>query len=318
MTTLSEWQSQRAEIRRTLHRLLGDIPPAFTPEYDVVQRVERDDYAIETITFQNGLGDTVYVYLLLPGDLSAPRPAVLYLHYHGGQYHLGKGEALLDRVGFPAPGIALVKAGFVVLVIDSYAFGERRLYEGRDDAEQSYVKQFLWQGRTLWGMIVHDDLLALNLLADHPAVDGTRISAMGMSMGGSRSTWLAALDDRLHKVIPIAQMTRYADFAASKAYNLHSIYYYLPGVLTSGIDMEHLTALAAPRRQLVLIGGADALSPIEGIRKIEAFTRHIYDLYDASQAYRLIEYPGLGHDYTPEMFREAMRWLENDSRSTTP
>jgi dienelactone hydrolase len=256
------------------------------------------------------VGDTVYGYLLLPGDASEACPGVLYLHYHGGQYHLGKGEALLDRVGFPAPGIALVRAGFAVLVIDAYAFGERRLYEGREDAELSYVKQFLWEGRTLWGMILHDDLLALNFLAAHPAVDADRISAMGMSMGASRATWLAALDERLQNVVPIAQMTRYRDFADSKAYNLHGIYYYLPGVLASGIDMEHVAALAAPRRQLALIGGADALSPISGVRQIEAFTRQVYALYDASEAYRLIEYHELGHEYTPTMFNEAMRWLK--------
>ena len=51
-------------------------------------------------------------------------------------------------------------------------------------------------------------------------------------------------------------------------YRLHSIYYYLPGMLASGIDMEHIVALTAPRYQLILCGDSDPLSPIGGIHKI--------------------------------------------------
>jgi len=68
MMTLSDWQTQRDEIRATLNRLLGDVPPAFTPQYEVAYRSQRDGYAIEKITFKNGVDDTVYGYLLLPDD----------------------------------------------------------------------------------------------------------------------------------------------------------------------------------------------------------------------------------------------------------
>lgn len=308
--SLQDWQAQRPQIRARLFNLLGDLPAAFTPEVQSLGMFARESYTIEKLGFKNGLGDPVFAYWLLPIGYRAPLPAVLYLHFHGGRYKLGKDEALLDRASFPAPGIALVRAGFAVLVIDSYAFGERRLYEGREDAEMSYFKQFLWEGRSLWGMIVHDDLLALNWLAAQDIVDTERISALGMSMGGSRATWLAALDERVSCVIPIAQMTRYQDFARHKEYFHHGIYYYLPAVLKSGLDMEHLTMLIAPRRQLILIGEADPLSPWEGVCTIDAFTRGVYSLYDASANYRLISYPGVAHEYSAEMFQEAMHFLQ--------
>ena len=158
-------------------------------------------------------------------------------------------------------------------------------------------------------MIVRDDLLALNYLLTRPEIAPLRVGTTGMSMGGSRATWLAALDERVAAVVPIGQMTRYRDFAAAGNFNLHSIYYYVPGMLKSGIDMELLTSLAAPRFQKVLIGDSDPLSPINGVNTVVDFTRQIYALYDARDKFETIIYEGVGHTFTVEMFSEMLNGL---------
>ena len=184
---------------------------------DVSQR--RDRPYTERFTFENGDGDTVYGYLLLPKDIDTPAPAVLYHHEHGGKYPLGKDAALEVRENGYAPGLALVEAGLIVMAIDAYGFGERERLgpageaESGAETELSLFKHFLWQGKTLWGMMIHDDLSALAYLRSRPEVDESRIGATGMSLGGSRSTWLAALDETIKAVAPISQMTRYRDFA---------------------------------------------------------------------------------------------------------
>lgn len=207
-------------------------------------------------------------------------------------------------------------AGFVVLAVDAYAFGERQTQgpagaaEMGADTELSLVKKFLWEGRTLFGMMIHDDLLALNYLLSRPEVDSTRIGATGMSLGGSRSTWLAALDERIRVVIPIAQMTRYQSYDRQGRYGGHGVYYYLPGMLKSGIDMEHLVALAAPRPQLILIGDSDPLSPIDGVRAIENFVKPIYERYGAGDVFQTIVYPGVKHEFTSAMFHAMLHWFQ--------
>ena len=60
------WQQQKPELRKRLWRLLGDLPPLFTPKAAVHKREVRDGYTREYFTFDNGVGDTVYGYLLLP------------------------------------------------------------------------------------------------------------------------------------------------------------------------------------------------------------------------------------------------------------
>src|SRR5262249_35677466 len=150
------------------------------------------------------------------------------------------------------PAIELVRQGCVVLGIDAYGFGERQgkgpggAAETGKDEETSLFKKFLWEGRTLWGMIVRDDRLALNYLLTRPEVDPARVGVTGMSLGASRTTWVGALDERVKVIVPVAQMTRYHEFADEGNYMHHSIYYYLPGALRSGLDMEVIAALAAP------------------------------------------------------------------------
>jgi dienelactone hydrolase len=311
------WQARRPILRETLWRLLGDLPTIVTPDVQVVARLERERYTIEKITFDNGAGAVVFGYVLVPQGLKQPAPAVLYSHYHGGHFHLGKDEMFQDRVSVPPLGPALVEAGFVVLAVDAYAFGERQSQgpagnrEVGRETESALFKKFLWEGRTLWGMIVRDDLLALNYLCARPDVDLTRLVATGMSLGASRTTWISALDDRITLTIPVAQMTRYRDFADSGNLNGHSIYYYVPGALVSGIDMEHLASLAAPRTQIVLVGDSDPLSPVSGVRAVEAFTRQVYALYGAEERFQTVIYEGVGHAYSPAMFAAVMDGLRS-------
>jgi len=201
--TVEQWEARKTELRETLMRLLGDLPPLFAPEVVIHNRESRDRYTLERFTFDNGVGDIVYGYMLIPANHKGRSPAILYNHYHGGKYKQGKEEVLIkafSKLDF-ATGEELARKGYVVQAIDAYAFGERRFQgpagkkEEGGRTESSLFKTFLWEGRTLWGMMVRDDLLALNYLASRPEVDPGRIAAMGMSMGSTRTWWAAALDE---------------------------------------------------------------------------------------------------------------------------
>lgn len=304
-----------AHTRARLWQLLGDIPAPMTPAVEMLSKRAEPTYALEHFRFVNGLGDAVYGYLLLPRAIDYPAPAVLYHHEHGGKYSLGKDAALRIRENGYAPGIALAEAGFIVCAIDAYGFGQRECEgpggksETGRETETSLFKQFLWQGRTLWGMMVHDDLCALAYLRSRSEVAASRIGAAGMSLGGSRSTWLAALDESVKAVAPISQMTRYADFAAQGEYRRHAIYYYVPGMLASGLDMEHIVACTAPRSQLILTGDSDPLSPLSGIHTIMEYARAVYADLGAADELELMLYEGVAHAYLPDMLRRLLAFF---------
>jgi dienelactone hydrolase len=308
---IHDWEAQRQEARLTLGKLLGDLPPLFTPQPTITAVEQHDGFTLERFEFDNGANAVVYGLLLIPAA-NRPMPAILYNHAHGGNYARGKDELFQDDPIGTGRGSALAQAGYVVIAVDAYAFGQRQSQAPNphistgSETEQAWFKKFLWEGKSLWGMMLRDDLLALNYLLTRPEVDAARVGTTGMSLGGSRATWLAALDERIAAVIPVAQMTRYRDFAERGDFNLHSIYYYVPGVFQSGLDMEVIVSLSAPRPQTILIGDSDPLSPIEGVDKIAAFARQVYGLYHASDQLQVIVYGGIGHTYTPAMFRAML------------
>jgi hypothetical protein len=249
------------------------------------------------------------------------RPAVLYHHYHGNRYGQGKEEVLIKAFAhWPGghgliTGEELVRAGYLVLCIDAYGFGERQAQgpAGEEEkgaaAEASLFKTFAWQGRTLWGMMVRDDLLALEYLATRPEVDPQRIAAMGMSMGSTRTWWAAALDERIQVAVSVACLTRYQNLIAKGHLRYHGIYYYVPNMLREKIDTESVVGLIAPRQHLTLTGTDDCGSPVDGVRIINGFQERLYGLYGRPDRFRGVVYPGVAHVYTPEMWEETLRWL---------
>jgi hypothetical protein len=201
-----------------------------------------------------------------------------------------------------------------VASIDARAFGMRRGHgpggpreTGRAE-ELSLAKLSLWQGTSLWAMMVRDDLLALDYVAARADLDHRRIGATGMSMGSTRSWWLAALDDRIAAVVAVACLTQYRALLRRRALARHGIYYFLPGML-GHFDTEAVLGLIAPRPLLTLTGGRDEGSPIDGVRALNRFCRGLWTHYDRRDAFAGRIYPRLGHAYTREMWGHMVRWF---------
>ncbi len=316
----SAWESRRQEIRARLWQLLGRLPPRpATPKVEVVSREPREGYTVEKFQFDNGAGATVPGYLLLPEKAAGKVPAILYCHWHGGEYEKGKEELFqADHTPVP-PGPTWARRGYAILGIDAYCFGERNGQgpggpsERGGAGEMTASKFNLWVGRTLWGMILRDDLMALDYLLSRPEVDTSRVAVTGISMGATRSWWLMALDDRIRTGVAIACLTRYQNLIAHESLRAHGIYYYVPGLLNA-FDTEAIVALSAPRPLLFQTGDRDDGSPVDGIRAIESKVRPFYKLYDAEAEFQSLIYPGVGHVYLPEMWQKTLAWIDEKLR----
>ena len=311
-----KWERQRKKDRAQLWQLLGRIPPrSKVPKVITFSGEERDGYRVEKFEFDNGAGATVPGYILVPAKLSGKAPAILYCHWHGGDYEIGKEELFQARHTPEPPGPALARRGFVVLGIDAYCFGERNgkgpggPEEKGNNGELTASKFNLWVGRTLWGMILRDDLMALDYLASRPEVDARRIGVTGISMGATRTWWLMALDERFKTGVAVACLTRYQNLIQHEELKAHGIYYFVPGILNH-FDTEAVVALLAPRPMLFQTGDQDGGSPVDGIHAIESAVRPVYGLYGKTNDFQSIIYPGLGHVYTPEMWERTQQWFE--------
>lgn len=317
---LDAWQKQRVEIRAKLNELLGDLPPRPpVSAFQVIEKVDKGTYTIETIQFDNGAGETVKGFLFVPKTATpqSKAPAILYCHWHGGQYDVGKQELLQTNATPVAPGPALAEAGYVVLGIDAPCFGERNgqgpdgLQQKGGAGEMTASKFQLWVGRTLWGMMIRDDLTALDYLCSRPEVDAARIGVTGISMGSTRSWWIMALDDRPRAAVCVACMTRYEELIRAGMLKAHGIYYFVPGMLKH-FDTEAVIALAAPRPMLFMTGDQDGGSPIKGVRHLGEIVSGVYALHgdNAKSHFENAIYPDVGHVYLPEMWEKTLKWMD--------
>ncbi|WEJ59902.1 acetylxylan esterase [Devosia sp. FJ2-5-3] len=262
------------------------------------RRIEdRGDYTIEHLRFRLGEED-VRGILTRPVGESAPRPAILYGHSHGGGYSIGASELLDGREYLLDPlGPVFARAGYVTLCIDMPIFGQRASV-----SESFAAKALLWHGKSLFGQMLSDHAAALSYLAGRDDVDANRIGAFGISMGCALSYWLAALDPR---IAAVAHLCCFADFRTMielGAHDGHGIYLTVPGLLKEA-DCGAIAALIAPRPQLVCIGEADSLTPPEAVARawselVPAYTANPDMLEKVSE-------PGIGHRETPRM-REAV------------
>ncbi|MDQ3701568.1 MAG: dienelactone hydrolase family protein [Chloroflexota bacterium] len=319
------WQRQRPDVREKVILSLGDLPPRPAPPR--VRRISlehRRGYDLERVAIDNGVDGEVSALLLVPEGLTesirstapnraTPAPAILWLHSSTPD----KTQIIIPNTngGTEALGETLVRSGYVVLAPDAYWHGDRAgtgpagaAETGRSEQE-SLFKFHLWQGRTLWGMFVRDDQVALDYLCSRPEVDSGRIGATGMSMGSTRAWWLAAVDERVAATVGVACLTRYQNLIAHGQLRAHGIYYFVDGLLRH-FDTEGVLALLAPRPFLALTGELDAGSPADGIKALEGQVGRVYAALGADERFRSVLYPHLGHTYTPEMRAEMLTWFD--------
>lgn len=314
------WQKQRPAVLRAVMDSLGDLPPRpAKTTARLVSRELRRGYTLERVSIDNGVGNDISVLVLVPQKRQRPAPAILFLHSSTPD----KNSLITPSGDQESIGDAFVRNGYVVVAPDAWYYGDRAgnvpsgprdvyrrgVIPHADITQNSLLKLNLWLGRTVWGMMVRDDQITLDYLSQRPEVDPKRIGATGMSMGSTRSWWLAAVDERVAATVGVACLTRYENLILHGNLKAHGLYYFTYGLLKH-FDTEGVLALMAPRPFLALTGDLDYGSPVDGIKVLEEKVNGVYRAVGAPDQFKSIIYRDTGHVYTPEMRTEMLAWFE--------
>ncbi len=295
-----------AERRQELYALLGRLPDRHRKiGAEKLSEADRDTYVLESWRLDlNGL-EPVPAIVARPRDGAGRRPAVLFNHSHGGGYTIGKKEFVDGRSYLqPEPyAKTLTDLGYVGLAIDAWVFGERS-----HATEEDTFKAMLWEGRVLWGMMVYDSLRALDWLVTRPDVDPARIATLGMSMGSTAAWWIAALDERIKVTVDINCLTDFQALIARHGLKLHGIYYYVPDLLNH-FTTSQINALIAPRAHLGLAGLRDALTPLDGLDRIDRDLQQVYASSGHADRWQLLRYD-VEHQETAEGRKAVVAFLQ--------
>jgi len=285
----------------------------------------------------------VPAYLLSPKKFSGKRPAVVDLHCHAGVFVFGKEKVM--PVPNPHPALALmkdevyegrstseelVKRGYVVISIDRFYFGERRaLFDdsnslGMDlstyslddirDAnrragrgEATLAKSLFWAGMT-WNGIAHwDDKRTVDYLITREDVDPERIGCMGISMGGDRTNYLCAIDDRIQCAVSVGWMATLKRLIHAHV-DTHSFSHFLPG-LTRYLDLPDVIGALAPKPLMVQQCSRDGLYTLQSMEEAVEKLEKIYQWADAENNFSGKFYDTT-HRFTRQMQDDAMAWFD--------
>jgi Abhydrolase family len=301
--------ARQKERRTQLWELLGDLPFEHRPgPAKLVSKEEHQDYTLERVVLDLNGVEPVPALVLIPRKRQTPAPGLLYIHWHGGMYDLGK-EMLLKGVEVaPAYAPVLAQKGVVTVAIDSWCFGERKHEENGHQGEENAFKLMLWKGQVLYGMMMFDEFRAMDYLASRPEVDNQRLGALGMSMGSTKAWWLASLDPRVRVCLDVCCLTDFEELIHTHHLQDHGIFYYVPSLLKH-FQTADINELIVPRARLSVNGRLDPLTPPLGVEKVRDHLLPLYRQYGKESDCR-IELFDCAHVELPEMRKLIEEWIE--------
>jgi len=289
MTSVNEQEDR-------LLRLLGDLPRRGAIGSVLLKEEICEGFRLQTVLLELGDAEKAAVSVALPADREGPYPLVVFNHSHGGNYARGRGEFIRGSEYLQQPSFArtLTGMGYAACCVDMRGFNER---SGKTESE--LVKEALWQGRVLWGMMLYDNRSLLDYMCGRPDIDESRIATVGMSMGGMMAWWLAAIDERVKAIVDICGQVDAHTLIAKRGLDHHGFYSYVPGLL------KHFTTLdiqkrIVPRPRLSLTGVHDRLCPPEGVAMLAEGLREAYEAAGCPERWQTLETGG-GHMETMEM-----------------
>jgi len=318
-------------------------PTPAAPRAEVVDRADMGEFIREKVVFSTTPEFRVPAYVHIPKNRKGRLPAIVDLHSHGGMFIYGK-EKVID-FGVNHPSLAqyhkenyegrptateLVRRGYVVITIDAFPFGERRVMMEEDARygwerskysvedlrylngkcrakESTIVKSLAYAGVTWPGIVAWDDMRTVDYLASRPEVDAKRIGCVGVSLGGYRSLLLAGLDDRIAAGCVVGFMSTVRPMIR-KHMDTHSFVHFIPGV-HARLDLPDVVALRVPKPLLVLQCRLDGLFPLAGMEESVAKLAAIYKKAGAAPAFRA-KFFEEKHVFNIAMQEEAFGWLD--------
>ena len=311
--TLEDWKARRDEYRRQLQEMLGLWPmPERTDLKPIITgKVERDEFIVEKLYFQASPRLYVTANFYLPRKMEKPVPAILYVCGHSRVFT--NGVSYGNKVGYQHHGAWFARNGYACLVIDTLQLGEiEGLHHGTH-----HLGQWWWNSRgyTPAGVEAWFGIRALDYLCSRPEVDPERIGMTGRSGGGSYSWTVAALDERVKVVCPVAGITDLQNQVVDGCVEGHcDCMFFLNSYRW---DFPQVAALIAPRPLLIGNSDKDKIFPLDGVIRLHEKVRRIYDLYGAKDKLGLLITEG-PHLDTQDLQVPVFRWFNRFLKGEAP
>jgi len=266
------WETKKDMVLQKMYHIIGlkNFPINTSINAKIIGKIERNDYFIEKIILESFEGIYIPIHLYIPKKSNFPTPAIL--HIPGHWMENAKMEPDLQKCC-----IGLVKLGFIVLNMDPLEEGERRIgWRNHGHLETLLV------GITQIGMMIYENIKAIDYLQTRKEVDGERIGMVGTSGGGSNTIYTMPFEKRIKVGIPICFANTFKGLLEGhRGYNWNGgvdLCNQVPQVIDT-LTFSHLLALSAPRHILIISAKEDLNFPIKTAKNVVSEAELFFKLY---------------------------------------
>jgi hypothetical protein len=230
-------------------------------------------------------------------------PAMLCLHPTSRD--LGKSVVVgLGPKEDRAYAVHLVERGYVCLAPDYINMGEYKFDPYKNG----------WSSATMKAIWNH--MRCVDFLQSLPEVDPERIGAIGHSLGGHNSIFVAVFDPRIKCIVSNCGFCSFRTYMKGDLTGW-SHDGYMPRIRTvydrkperMPFEFHEVIAALAPRPFLASAPIRDSNFDVDGVKDCVAAARPVYELLGAA-AKLAGNYPDAGHDFPADARKVAYDWLD--------
>lgn len=306
--TRADWQKARRQTLDGMQLVMGKLHRFQNREtgvewYEESEREELLTFSRVKIRYQTDLNDWVPAYLLTPKNLRRPAPAMLCLHQ---TTKIGKDEPS-GLGGNPNLQYAkeLAERGYIAVVPDYPSLGENDF----DPYQYGYISC------TMKGIVNH--IRAIDFLQSLPFVSSSRIGAIGHSLGGHNTLFVAAFDQRVRAIVTSCGFTSFKKYYngdltgwAGNRYMPLIAEKYGKDPARLPFDFPDILASLAPRPVFINAPLHDSNFEVSGVKDCVAAAAPIYaKLFHAKESL-VANYPDAGHEFPLQIRTVAYEFLD--------
>ena len=287
-------------MRRSLAILRPSTSGRVPLDLQVHDETRLEKHTRKTVSFAVEEGDRVPAFLLVPHGLKGRAPAMLCLHQ---TTKIGKMEPAGMGIKNLAYAAELADRGFVTIAPDYPNYGDYKV----DPYARGYASA------TMKGIWNH--MRAVDLLQSLPEVDPARIGAIGHSLGGHNSIFVAVFDPRIRAVVSSCGFNAFPKYMkgnlkgwSHKGYMPRIAELYGADPAKMPFDFPDLVRSLAPRALFINAPVGDSNFEVSGVKDCVEAARPLYASLGAAD--RLVAvHPDCGHDFPPEVREQAYAFL---------
>jgi predicted esterase len=291
-TTQADFEDWQTRASEKFFELLGDFPEPVDPAAEVIYSIEDRGLIRERVILDVDAHMSMPCVVLRLPDMApdGSNPAILCSHGHGAY---GKepvagnasSSALVAHIADHNYNYAehMARAGFLTISPDLRVFGERgdggNPYPGRDKCNVHFIRGAMLGVFTLT-LNIWDMKCCVDYLETRAEVNPERIGMMGLSQGGTMTTFATAAEPRIKAADIMGYLNPWERFAINNANFCGS--QMVPGIF-KWFDTHDIAGLICPRPLLIEMGIHDTCFDIESQLKGFAALEPIYEAAGARE-----------------------------------